>query len=278
MTQYINTPFTINNCMTAKEAGIHITTDGYEYDRIIQPIIGKYPVEKLVVFRSPDSPYTDARDLAEEFVQKVLALGIDVEVVDVNIYDFNHVFINTLKQINMYAGEGKKVYINISPVPKLATVAMMCAAFLSPYHDNLEIFYASPEEYIIPKIINHLTTMEMDEQGRTKLVELTERFMKKGSAEGVKDYFDIPVFPIIRITDMDREILRILKDTSGVDSIEMLVEHINKDRKEKITRSSIQYRLERLVENGIVDTERKERRLSICLNKLGEVYLEGSDV
>ncbi len=279
MTQFINSPLRLLYYMCAKEAGIHITTDGFEYDRIIKPIMTKYPVEKLVVFRSPSSPYKDARDLAGEFMEKIAELGLDIDIVAVDIYDFNDVFINTLEQIKKYAADGKKIYINISPVPKLATVAMMSAAFLSDHKRQVEIFYVSPEEYLIPKLIHCMATVEKDvENAHSNMLELRERFMKKGATEGVKDYTDIPVFPIIRITELDIEILKVLKKVSGVDSIEMLVESINEKRDEDITRSSIQYRLERLVENGIVDTERKERRLKIWLNKLGEVYLESDSV
>ncbi len=262
--------------MTGKKAGIHISSDGFEYDRIVIPMFKKYPVEKLIILRSNSSPYTDAMDLAGKFLQKIMDTPVDVELVSVDIYDFNEVFVNTLALIKKYASEGKKIYINLSPVPKLATVAMISAAFLSEYKGQVEIFYATPEEYLTPKMIDLLASVEKHENDDSELSKLHELFMEKGTAVGVKDYMEIPVFPIKDITDMDQEILQVLKDTSGVNSIESMVNAVNRERKEKITRSSIQYRLERLEANGLVDTEREERRLKIRLNKLGEVYLESS--
>ncbi len=263
--------------MTTKRAGIHITTDGYEYDRLVIPMLKKYPVEKLIILRSDDSPYTDARDLTEMFLQKIINTPIDVELIGVDLYDFNDVFMKTLIQIKKYAGDAKDIYINISPVPKLASVAMISAAFLSEFHDQVEIFYAKPEEYLMPKMIGCLESFD-DKKRHSELEVLHELFMNKGIAVGVKEYIEIPFFPIKDITDVDREILQVLKDNSGVDSIDHLVDFVNRKREDEITRSSIQYRLERLLDNGLVDTEREGRRLKIFLNKLGEIYLESSSV
>ncbi len=257
--------------MTPKDAGVHITTGGFEYDRIIKPMMNRYPVEKLVIFRSRTSPYSGARDLSGKFVQMVKDAPIDTEIIKVDIYDFNEVFVHTMKQIHEHSREGKRVYINISPVPKLATTAMISAAFLSPYKENVEIFYASPEEYLVPKIMDAL----MDESDTEKLKDLRDRFMKSGAAVGVKDYQQIPVFPIKDISDKDREILSVLRDKDGVDSIEELVDALNEGREDEVRRSSVQYRLELLEKKRLIDTEREDRRLKIRLNQLGLLYLSG---
>ncbi len=260
--------------MAPKDAGIHITTGGFEYDRIIKPILQRYPVEKLVIFRSSTSPYAGARDLAGTFVNKVKETPIDTEIVKVDIYDFNEVFINTLEQIDKYSEDGKRVYINISPVPKLATTAMISAAFLSKHRENIEIFYASPGEYLVPKIIDAL----MDDCDTERLKELRERFLKSGAAVGVKEYQQIPVFPIKDISDKDRTILSVLYEEDGVDSIEELVDVLNKREKDEVRRSSVQYRLELLEKKSLIDTEREDRRLKIRLNQLGLLYISGQDL
>ncbi len=262
--------------MTAKEAGVHITADGFEYDRVIIPMLSKYPVERLLILHSRSSPYVRVGELVEQFYRKLEDNPMDVETILVDIYDFDDVFVTTLQQIKKYALRGKRIYINISPVPKLATVAMMSAAFLSEYKENIEIFYASPEEYLIPNLVHELSGLEEGGGELSRLVELRDIFMKKGIATGVKEYHDIPIFPIQDITGVDIEILKVLHERQGVDSIEELVEHVNLQRKETIKRSSIQYRLERLEEYRLVDTEREERRLKIRSNKLGVVYLKGS--
>lgn len=262
--------------MTPKDTGVHITAGGFEYDRILVPMLNKYPVEKLVMFRSRSSPYGEARKLAGLFLNKLKENPIDVETVKVNIYDFDEVFTKTLELIKDHAEKGKKVYINISPVPKLATVAMISAAFLSKYKENLEIFYASPKDYLIPKMMKYLTKIDEDEDALERLKELRDDFLGHGTALGVENYQDVPVFPIKEIKEVDVEILKALKQKDGVNSIEELVNTVNESRKEEIKRSSIQYRLERLEENMLVDTEREERRLKIRLNRLGEVYLASS--
>ncbi|MFO8110572.1 MAG: DUF6293 family protein [Thermoplasmata archaeon] len=262
--------------MTPKKAGVHITTGGFEYDRIIIPMLSRYPVDKLLILRSRRSPYTGARDLAGDFLKKVMKTPIDIEVINVDIYDFNEVFIETLKQIERYAEDGHKIYINISPVPKLATTAMISAAFLSPYKMDIEIFYAAPKSYMIPEIMEALLRMnEKDALERVK--ELRDRFMDKGAAVGVEGYQRIPVFPIKDISEGEREILFALDERGGVDSIEELVGYINEARKEEVKRSSIQYRLETLEEKKLVETERADRRLKINLNRLGKLYLASKE-
>lgn len=263
--------------MTAKEAGVHITAGGFEFDRIVIPMFSRYPVKKLIIFQSHSSPYQNAKELVGSFHDRLEDYPVETECIPVDIYDFNDVFLKTLEQIKKYAGQGIKVYINISPVPKIATVSMLSAAFLSEYKKNLEIFYVSPQEYLIPELVSDLAKIDGDEDIR-KLTELRDKLIKKGVASGVKEYLDIPVFPILRITDVDMEIFTVLQKEGGVDSIEELVELVNASRKDTLSRSSIQYRLDKLQENGMVVTEREDRRLKIRLKKLGEVYLKGSQI
>lgn len=258
--------------MKPKETGVHITAGGFEYDRMIIPMLSRYPVEKLIILHSRSSPYTHARDLSGVFLDKIRGVPLETEVVEVDIYDFDEVFLETLEQINRYAGSGKMVYINVSPVPKLATAAMMSAAFLSPHRERIEIFYASPERYLVPDMIEEVLKTDDHE----KLKALGELFMERGMALGVEGYQQIPVFPIQEINERDRQILSVLKDRGGVDSIEELVEYVDGLTGEEVKRSSIQYRLDILVRKGLVDTHREDRRLKITLTRLGELYLSAT--
>ncbi len=262
--------------MPGKEKGIHITAGSFEYDRVIAPIMGKYPVEKLVILKTGSTDrYPGAKELTDMFVEKMEKNPIDIEIEDVDIYDFDQVFLRTLNAIKKYSD--KKIYINISSSPKLTLVAMMSAAFFSKKKDDLEVFYIAPEDYILPKILNKISQLEdnKDEETIEELIQLGKEFKENGTARGISEFEDIPVFPIQNITDTDKEILSELEECKGVNSIKELVVQINEYREKSLERSSIQYRLEKLEEKGLLKTRRENRRLSIQLSRLGEIYLKG---
>ncbi|MFO7792124.1 MAG: DUF6293 family protein [Candidatus Saliniplasma sp.] len=260
--------------MKAKGSGVHIVTGGFEYDRILKPMLNRYPVDRLVLLRSKSSPYRDSKDLAKQFIEKLQENPIDINIHRVNIYDFDDVYSKVLKILKNQSHHNKKIYMNISSAPKLTLVAMMSAAFMMKNEADIEIFYVSPDDYLIPKIIDRLADVENNVE---ELRELREQFLENGTAMGLKNYEEIPIFPVKNITDRDRYILEVLKSSDGVDSIKELVLKVNRSRKKRIERSSVQYRLEKLKENGLVYTERHNKKLRISLTRVGDIYLKGDE-
>ncbi len=260
--------------MTAKESGIHIAAGGFEYDRIIKPMFNRYPVDKLLLLKSKTSPYQGPRDLAKSFIDKLQENPIDIKIHQVDMYDFDDVFSKVLQILKNESQENKKIYLNVSSAPKLTLVAMMSAAFMMKNQADIEIFYVSPEKYLVPKIIDKLSDVENNIE---ELKKLGDEFLESGTAKGLNSYEDIPVFPIKHITDRDRYILDVLKSSDGVRSIKELVSKVNELREERIERSSIQYRLEKLKENGLVYTERHNKKLRVFLTRVGKIYLEGDE-
>ena len=260
--------------MTAKESGVHIAAGGFEYDRILKPMFNRYPVDKLLLLRSKTSPYQGPRNLAKRFIDKLQENPIEIKIHRVDMYDFDDVYSKVIKILKNESNRNKKIYLNISSAPKLTLVAMMSAAFMMKNQADIEIFYVSPEKYLIPKIVEKLSDVENNIE---ELKELGNQFLESGTAMGLSIYEDIPVFPIKNITDRDRYILKVLKSHDGVDSIKELVSKVNESRQERIERSSIQYRLEKLKEDGLVYTERHNKKLRIFLTRVGEIYLEGEE-
>ena len=262
--------------MPGKEKGIHITAGSFEYDRVIAPIMEKYPVEKLVLLKAESTDrYPDAKRLTDNFVQKMKNNPIDIEIEDVDIYDFDEVFLKTISVLKKYSN--KRIYINISSAPKLTLVAMMSAAFFSKQRHNLEIFYIAPEDYLLPQILNKISELKdgKDEETIDELIQLGREFKENGTAKGISEFEEIPIFPIQEITETDKEIMSEIEECKGVNSIKELVVQINEYREKSLERSSIQYRLEKLEEKGLLKTRRENRRLRIELSRLGEIYLKG---
>ena len=262
--------------MPGKEKGIHITAGSFEYDRVIAPIMGKYPVERLVILKTGSTDrYPGAKEITDRFIGKMKKNPIDIEIEDVDIYDFDEVFLKTISVLRMYSD--KKIYINISSAPKLTLVAMMSAAFFSKQKDDLEIFYIAPKDYLLPQILNKISELKdnKDEETIDELIRLGREFKENGTARGISEFEEIPIFPIQEITDTDKEIMSEIEECKGVNSIKELVLQINEYREKSLERSSIQYRLEKLEEKGLLETRRENRRLSIQLSRLGEIYLKG---
>lgn len=261
--------------MSGKEKGIHIVAEGFEYDRIMAPIMGKYPISKLFVLKAEeDEDYPLAKDLTEHFVDKIKDNPLDVEIVPADIYDFEDVFLKTCEIIEDEGKEGKPIYLNISSAPKLALVAMISAAFLSRKYADIEIFYVSPEDYITPDILHRLSEID-DEDGCEDLKDIKDVFLQKGTSSGVSSYEEIPLFPLSEVSDLDKKILGSLLDNQGAGSIKELLDDLEESEGEEFERSTVQYRINKLDDKGLIDTERENRRLKLDITRLGKIYLRG---
>ncbi|MEA1993939.1 MAG: DUF6293 family protein [Euryarchaeota archaeon] len=239
-----------------RKKGTHIVAAGFEYDRVVKPML-EYPGDKLIVLSDKEKNYIESTELAEHFLKKLRVFPAETEEIHIDIYDFDNVFLKMLEIIKREMDAGRAVYVNISSAPKLTLVAMMSAVFFMRGKGEIEIIYCKPEKYLIPKIIEHS--------------KVKGEFMEKGSGSGRMEYESLPVFPIVGVNDIDEKILKVLSEKKGAESIKKLVELMNGN----IRRSSIQYRLEKLEEKGLVTKEREEKRAKLTLTKIGEIYLQG---
>jgi len=266
--------------MSESAKGVHIAAGGFEYDRIMIPIMTQYPLEKLVILQSDtEEEYPGANKVTQHFIDKIMDNPIPVEIEDTDIYDFDSVFQKTVELIREYTSEDKLVYLNISSAPKLALAAMMAAAYFTPDRSNVKIFYGSPENYVILQMVAELGLLaekRVKEASIENLEELGEKFMDNGTGEGVKEYEEIPVFPIQEITDVDRKVMRVLKNNDGVESIKELIEGLEEEEDMDMKRSSLQYRMDKLVKMNLIERNPETRKVEVRLTRTGEIYLSST--
>jgi len=260
-----------------KGEAIHIAAAGFEFDRVIAPIMMKYPAEKLILLKSDTSDiYPKANKLTENLVKKIENHPIDVQIKDTDIYSFNETFTTMIDILERYSNH--KVFINISSAPKLALVAMISATFFMRERVNMKIFYVAPEEYYYPELLGELG--ELSEGSKTtndnKITNLAKKLTEKGLGGGLKDITDIPIFPIQKINEIDKIIIDILDENGGVRSGNELLKLLNVRREKELQRSSLQYRLENLTKQGIIDRKKEKKGVGIELTDLGELYLKFS--
>ncbi|PTD94878.1 hypothetical protein C9439_00105 [archaeon SCG-AAA382B04] len=250
--------------MAETKKGIHLVTEGFELDRVIEPIYD-YPIQKMIILRSKQTNYPEADKLSSHYVEKIKKeLRVEVEVKETDIYSFEEVYQKTAKIIKQ--NQQKPIYINISSAPKLALVAMITAAYQNK-QKNTEIFYVKPQKYLLPQLLGKIANDE-------SLEETKKEFLEHGFAKGKTSYEQIPIFPIQQTNELDKKILKTLKKQEQANSITKLKNQIEKKSNESIKRSTLQYRIKKLEQNDLIKTQRENRRLKIEIQKLGEIYLK----
>ncbi|OKY78725.1 MAG: CARF domain containing protein [Candidatus Methanohalarchaeum thermophilum] len=246
-----------------KEKGIHIVAEGFELDRAIEPIYD-YPIEKMYILGANQTKYSGGNKLAKHFVQKIKEeLRVEVQTKELDIYNFQEVFEETAQIIQ--ENQNQPIYINISTAPKLSLVAMISAAYLNK-RKNMEIFYLKPQEYLLPKMLKQIT-----DDG--DIEKIKNEFLEHGFAKGKTGYEEIPVFPIKNIKEIDKKILKVLKNKEAK-SISELKNKLEERTQKETKRSTIQYRIKNLEKDGLISTERQNRRLQIKIKKLGKIYID----
>ena len=262
--------------MMGKE-GIHIAAAGFEYDRIIAPIMRKYPAKKLILLQADTSDvYPKANKLTEELVNKIKDHPIDVEIVSTDIYDFDETFSSTIEVLKNYSGKGEKIYLNISSAPKMALVAMISATFFMREKADIDIFYVSPDEYYFPQLLGELGVLGNNKKQKNQDIigDLAKKLTEKGLGSGLKNVKNIPMFPIQKIKDIDKEIMKKLKEEEGVKSGNELLNLLNENSEEKLQRSSLQYRIDVLSKQGLIYRNKEEKNVKIDLTDIGRMYLK----
>lgn len=262
--------------MTPTKKGVHVLAGSYEYDRIVEPLFGEYPVEKIIVLKS-DTSYPKMTEISNQFIQKLEDnIPKEIETLTLDIYDFDEVFQKTLEIFRELSEDNKPIFLNISTAPKLTLVAMISAAFFFRNRGDIEIFYVAPQKYLIPEILDELDNI--DEENKEKTIEnlknLQETFRKSGIAVNTSRFEVVPLFPIEGINELDLEVLEILAKTQSVDSISNLTERLQTKNNEEVKRTSVQYRLKKLKEKGLITSNRVDRRMEIKITRLGEIYLK----
>jgi len=260
-----------------KNPGVHLIPIGFEYDRIIKPIIERYPAKKgyLLIGKSPSGEFHLEEKFARNFTKKIEQLPVEFDKVELDIYDFDTVFDVVYKIMRDVAESGDPIYVHISPAPHVMFAAMMFASYLIEGDAKIELIYVKPKEYLFPQIlqaISHLNRKDSVDKAVEELKELYEKFNKYGNGIDVEEIVGLSPFPVQELSPLEFETLKVLLKEQEVDSIQDLVMLINQERDEPIARSNIQYYLRELERKKLITTERDKKKLRIHIAPVGELY------
>jgi hypothetical protein len=260
-----------------KSPGVHLIPVGFEYDRVIKPIIERYPAKKayLLLGKTNSGGFPLEEKLSRNFAKKIEQLPVDFEHRELDIYDFDAVFDEVYRIMREEAENNEPIYVHISPAPRVMFAAMMFASFLIENDAKIEMIYVKPKEYLYPQIIqamSHLNRKDSVNKAVEELKELYEQFNKFGNGVDVNEIIGLPPFPVQELSPLEFETLKVLLDEREVDSIQDLVLLINEQRDEPVARSNIQYYLRELERKKLINTERDKKKLRIQIEPVGELY------
>ncbi|MCD1295675.1 hypothetical protein CUJ83_11770 [Methanocella sp. CWC-04] len=269
--------------MTMKP-GVHIVPTGFEYDRVIQPLINDFTVKKAYLLVHDTKKRTEDHDkqtqIVNGYIRKIKDIPFKWEIISTNIYNFDDVFKRSYDIIKKEVGEGNPVYINISSASKVVQLALTMAAFLNnkpgTEEPAVQLFYVEPERYYEGELIGtvfELLKKDEDEQNTIKkLKDIAREIRDHGMASGKKDTYKFPPFPLAQFTDIEYDMLKIINEKKVISSIKEMKELLDMSTGRVTPRSNIKYYLDNMEKQGLITTEREKKELKISLTRAGELF------
>ncbi len=176
----------------------HVVPMGLEVDRVIGGF-KEYPTNTVVLVKGPDAKGKVERIVEKNIEQiiKMVSHTINVEVVPVEIHDFEMAFVAMREIYRKKQEEGFMVYVNLSTGTRIISSAALIAAFL----DGAVPYYVTPDEYNLPegqrvlstgvKEVVKLPTLGVMEPTKHEVLVLSALDAKGGGVDRENDLFDI---------------------------------------------------------------------------------------
>ena len=260
------------------KGNVHVIFGGMEYDRVVRPIISHFPSQKIIVFVSGGKEYPNLSSIALSFMERLKVLPVEIVIKELDMHSFNTIFENLIRHaLEEFLFGNDKIYINISWAPRLAVAAAHTVAcfinsrILEDILDglkfgNIEIYYVKPERYLMPELIS-----AMRAGNHSKVEKIFQEFEQSGSAYGMKEIVKVPSFALESLTILDIAIIETIAKHGKIDSIQSLTNSLRKEY--DIRRSSVQYRVERLLEKKLIKAKKENKGISLYVTEAGQVYL-----
>ena len=220
-----------------------------ENEERINESITRYRVDTLLMLT--DKSHRDhLYDRSEEFRGPFSKVGV-------NMKNFDDTLTEIVRLIRVFDHDDR-VFINLSGAPELVMAAMISAVYSMPQRKNVKLIMQTEGEERAQKSFGGDRNNIMSKQGFHLLM---------AQSLSSTEHIEIPVLPIEELTEKDKEVLLFLYKHKEVDSIKELLGHVD------ISRSTFQYRLEKLKELGLVETREQRQRVGMKLTRAGELYV-----
>jgi hypothetical protein len=290
----------------------HIVPVGFDYDRLIAPLIrDQRDVDRVILLEGAvgsEANVEYSRNLSGKLEKDFRnLLGAETErVVVADVYDYDAAFEQAYDLINEELDRDEEVWVNVSSMPRPVSFAFATAAHSimverQEDRDRIHTYYTAPEKYLETELAEELRTtadvlaavLEGDvtagedaERIETRLAsirDLLAEFDERGTTIGAKRIGDdhiveLPVASFSNVKPFEEVILFELGEHGQFASVSELAEALARELNEEYTdsfRSKVIYNVDRLGPGGkgYIEQEEAGKSYRTRLSRIGELWV-----
>ncbi|QLD90670.1 aspartate kinase [Natronomonas salina] len=287
---------------------VHIVPVGFDYDRLIAPLVrDQLDVDRVVLLEGAvgsEANVEYSRNLADKLDKDFTnLLGAETEqfVVE-DVYDYDAAFEQAYDLINSELDSGGEVWVNVSAMPRTVSFAFATAAHSIMVEregdrDRIHTYYTVPEKYLETELAEELRAhrdllsdlLEGDveddrvEEHLEVADDLLEEFDERGTTIGAKKFGDshiieLPVASFSNVKPFEELILFTLGEHGEFESVSELAQTLARELGEEYTdsfRSKVIYNVDRLGPGGkgYIEQESHGKSYRTRLSRIGELWV-----
>ena len=286
----------------------HIVPVGFDYDRLIAPLVrDQLDVDRVVLLEGAvgsEANVEYSRNLAAK-LQKDFTnlLGAETEeyVVE-DVYDYDAAFEQAYDLINGELDTGSEVWVNVSAMPRTVSFAFATATHSIMVEregdrDRIHTYYTVPEKYLETELAEELRSQcglleelldgdveaERIEARLSEARDLLAEFDERGTTIGAKQFGDshiieLPVASFSNVKPFEELILFTLGEHDEFESVSELAQTLARELGEEYTdsfRSKVIYNVDRLGPGGkgYIEQEEHGKSYRTRLSRIGELWV-----
>ena len=286
----------------------HIVPVGFDYDRLIAPLVrDQLDVDRVVLLEGAvgsEANVEYSRRLAETLDQdyrNLLGAGTERVVVE-DVYDYDAAFEQAYDLINRELDRGGGVWVNVSAMPRTVSFAFATAAHSIMVEregdrDRIHTYYTVPEKYLETELAEELRAGtellaelldgDVDDDRIADHLEvareLLAEFDERGTTIGAKQFGDshiieLPVASFSNVEPFEELILFTLGEHGEFESVSELAGTLARELGEEYTdsfRSKVIYNVDRLGPGGkgYVEQDEHGKSYRTRLSRIGELWV-----
>ena len=284
----------------------HIVPVGFDYDRVIAPLVREQmDVDRVVLLEGDvgsEANVEYSRRLAEKLEQDFQSLlGAETERHTVpDVYDYDAAFERAFILINaeLDHGNDNEVWVNVSAMPRTVSFAFATAAHSimverESDRDRIHTYYTAPKKYLETELAEELrrgmelvAELEVDESVDAWLDdtrELLSEFDERGTTIGATEIegshiVELPVASFSNVDPFEELILFTLGEHGEFDSVSELAQQLARDLGEEYTdafRSKVIYNVDRLGPGGkgYIEQDARGKSYRTRLSRTGTLWV-----
>jgi hypothetical protein len=290
----------------------HIVPVGFDYDRLIAPLIrDQRDVDRVILLEGAvgsEANVEYSRNLSGKLEKDFRnLLGAETErVVVADVYDYDTAFEQAYDLINEELDRDEEVWVNVSSMPRPVSFAFATAAHSimverQEDRDRIHTYYTAPEKYLETELAEELRTAgdlleavldgdatAEDDRDRIEdrlenIRDLLAEFDERGTTIGAKRIGDshiveLPVASFSNVKPFEEVILFELGEHGEFASVSELAEALARELNEEYTdsfRSKVIYNVDRLGPGGkgYIEQEEAGKSYRTRLSRIGELWV-----